>query len=48
MVTSKARYQIYPPLVSNNSYVEHSVSQKHLELILDSKPNFQVHLEKRF
>ena len=38
MFTSKARYHIYPPLVSNNSYVKHSVSQKHLELILDSKP----------
>ena len=32
MFTTKIRNQIYPPLVSNNSYVEQSASQKHLGL----------------
>lgn len=48
MFTTKIRNQTYPPLVFNNSYVEQFATQKHLELILDSKPNLQENLENVF
>ena len=48
MFTTKIRNQTYPPLVFNNSYVEQFATQKHLELILDSRSNLQENLENVF
>ena len=48
MFTTKIRNQTYPPLVFNNNCVEQFATQKHLELILDSRPNLQENLENVF
>ena len=46
--TCKVQNQNYPLFVFNNNCVEQTACQKHLGLILDSRHNFQEHLDNIF
>ena len=45
MFSRKTNKQVHPHLTFNNSHVNQTESQKHIELILDNKLNFSKHLK---
>ena len=43
----KSKVHSYPPLTFNNNYVKKCSHQKHLGIILNSKLDFNIHVDNR-